>query len=64
MDNISTKKSIQFHVAELRTSTGSWPRYLVMTSMDGEKTLSKLSPFAIHKGIAGGEVTIKTSVSW
>ena len=33
-----------------------------MTSTDEEKTLSKLSPFAIHKGvkgIAGGEVTIK-----
>ena len=30
-----------------------------MTSTDGRKTLSKLSPFAIHKGVAGGEVTIK-----
>ena len=33
-----------------------------MTSSDEEKTLNKLSPFAIHKGvngIAGGDVTIK-----
>ena len=33
-----------------------------MTSRDGGKTLSKLSPFAIHKGVkvvAGSEVTIK-----
>ena len=34
-----------------------------MTSTDGGKTLSKLSPFAIHKGIAGGEVTIKRQFS-
>ena len=37
-----------------------------MTSTDGEKTLSKLSPFVIHKGvkgIAGGEVTIKRQFS-
>ena len=37
-----------------------------MTSTDGRKTLSKLSPFAIHKGvkgIAGGEVTIKHQFS-
>ena len=32
-------------------------------SMDGGKTLSKFSPFAIHKGIAGGEVTIKRQFS-
>ena len=58
MDNI-TKKSLD----ELGTSTGPWPRYLVMTSTDGGKTLSKLSPFAIHKGVAGGEVTIKRQFS-
>ena len=37
-----------------------------MTSTDGGKTLSNLSPFAIHKGvkgIAGGEVTIKRQFS-
>ena len=37
-----------------------------MTSSDGGKTLSKRSPFAIHKGvkvIAGGEVTIKRQFS-
>ena len=34
-----------------------------MTSTDGGKPLSKLSPFSIHKGIAGGEVTIKRQFS-
>ena len=37
-----------------------------MTSTDGRKTLSKLSPFSIHKGlkgIAGGEVNIKRQFS-
>ena len=62
MDNL-TKKSLDGPcVDELGTSTGPWPRYRVMASMDGRKTLSKLSPFSIHKGvkgIAGGEVTIK-----
>ena len=59
MDNL-TQKNLD------RTSTGPWPRYLVMTSTDGGQTLSKLSPFAIHrgvKGIAGGEVTIKRQFS-
>ena len=50
-------------VDELGTSTGPWPRYLVMTATDEGKTLSKLSPFAIHKGIAGGDVTIKRQFS-
>ena len=30
-------------VDERGTSTGPWPRYLVMTSTDGGKTLSKLT---------------------
>ena len=37
-----------------------------MTAIDEGKTLSKLSPFAIHKGfegIAGGDVTIKQQFS-
>ena len=49
-------------VDEPGTSTGPWPRYLIMTSSDEGKTLNTLSPFAIHKGvngIAGGDVTIK-----
>ena len=49
-------------VNELGTSTGPWPRYLVMNATDEGKPLSKLSPFAVHKGvkgIAGGDVTIK-----
>ena len=40
-------KSVVPFVDELGTSTGPWPRYLVMTSTDGGKTLSKLSLFAI-----------------
>ena len=67
MANIYTKTPLDGpFVDELGTSTGSWPRYLVMTSTDGGKTLSMLSPFAIHKGvkgIAGGEVTIKRQFS-
>ena len=62
MANINKKTLDGSHVDELGTSTGPWPRYLVMTATDEGKTLSKLSPFAIHKGvkgIAGGDVTIK-----
>ena len=50
------------HVDEPGTSTGPWPRYLIITSSDEGKTLNTLSPFANHKGvngIAGGDVTIK-----
>ena len=53
-------------VAELGTSTGPWPRYMVMNATDEGETLSKLSPFTIHrgvKGIAGGDVTIKRQFS-
>ena len=53
-------------VDELGTSTGPWPRYLVMNATDEGKTLSKLSPFAIHKGVKGiacGDVTIKRQFS-
>ena len=66
MDNLIPKNLDGPFVDELGTSTGPWPRYLVMTSTDGGKTLSKPSPFAIHKGvkgIAGGEVTIKRQFS-
>ena len=62
IDNLTTKNLDGPFVDELGPSTGSWPRYLVMTSTDGGKTLSKLSPFAIHKdvkGIAVGEVTFQ-----
>ena len=62
MANINKKTLDGSHVDELGTSTGPWPRYLVMTATDEGKTLSKLSPFAIHKGvkgIAGGDITIK-----
>ena len=31
----------------------SWPRFLIMESMDSDKPLSKLSPFALQKGIQG-----------
>ena len=53
-------------VGELGTSNGPWPRYLVINAPDEGKTLSKVSPFAIHKGfksIAGGDVTIKRQFS-
>ena len=49
MDHI-TKKNWTF-VDELGTSTGPWPRYLVMNATDKGKTLSKFSRFAIHKGV-------------
>ena len=50
MDNL-TKKNLDGHfIDELGTSTGPWPRYLVMTSTDGGKTLSKLSLFANSQG--------------
>ena len=63
MDNLTKKNLDGLFVDELGTSTGPWPRYLVMTSTEA---FSKLSPFAIHKGvkgIAGGEVTIKRQFS-
>ena len=66
MDNLTQKKLDGPFVDERGTSTGPWPRYRVMTSTDRGKTLSKLSPFAIHKGvkgIAGGEVTINRQFS-
>ena len=31
----------------------SWPRFLIMESMDSDKPLTKLSPFALQKGIQG-----------
>ena len=37
MDNITKKKLDGPFVDELGTSTGPWPRYLVMTSTDGGK---------------------------
>ena len=66
MDNLAKKKLDGPFVDELGTSTGPWPRYLIMTSTDGGKTLSQPSPFAIRKGvkgIAGGEVTIERQFS-
>ena len=63
MDHITKNPLDGLFVDELGTSTGPWPRYLVMTATDEGKTLSKLSPFAIHKGVAGGEVTIKRQFS-
>ena len=66
VDNLTNKTLDGPFVDELGTTSGPWPRYLVITSTDGGKTLSKLSPFAIHKGvkgIAGGEVTIERQFS-
>ena len=62
MDNINIKNLDRSNDDEHGISNGPWPQYLVMTSTDGGKILSKLLPFAIHKGvkgIAGGEVIIK-----
>ena len=53
MVSLSKNKLDGLNVDELGTSTGRWSRYLVMTSMGGRKILSKLSPFAIHKGVKG-----------
>ena len=53
IDNITKKTLDGPFVDELGTSTGPWPRYLVMTATDEGKTLSKHSPFAIHKGVKG-----------
>ena len=56
------KKLDGSHVDELGTSTGPWPRYLVITATDKGKSLNNLSPIVIHnsvKGIAGGDGTIK-----
>ena len=62
MENINIKILDRPNDDENGISNGPWLRYLVMTSTDVGKTLSKLSPFAIHmgvKGIAGAEVIIK-----
>ena len=37
----------------LTTSTDDWPRFLILTSVNPERPIGKLSPFAIHKGILG-----------
>ena len=37
---------------------GAWPRWIVVDSVDPEKPLSKLSPFAIKKGFQGVSTTI------
>ena len=61
MDHITKINLDGPFVDELGTSIGPWPRYLEINATDEGKTLSKLSPFAIHKGvkgIAGGDVTI------
>ena len=62
MDNLTKKALDGPFVDELGTSTGPWPRYLVMTSTDGGKILRKLSPFTIHKGVKGiaGEILYST----
>ena len=62
MDNINKTKIDGSHADDHGTSTGPWPRYLVLTATDKGKSLNNLSPFAIHKGVKGiavGDVTIK-----
>ena len=62
MGNIIIIKLDGSLINEPGTSTGPWPRYLVMTATDKGKSLNNLSRFAIHKGvmgIAGGDITNK-----
>ena len=54
MNNITKKNLDRPFVDELGTSTGPWPRYLVMTSTDRGKTLSKLSHFCNSQGCCWG----------
>ena len=35
---------------ELFLTNDSWPRFVVLSSASEEKSLSKLSPFAVQKG--------------
>ena len=37
----------------LTTPTDDWPRFIILTSMNPERPIGKLSLFAIHKGILG-----------
>ena len=36
-----------------------WPRFIIIESADSDRPISKLSPFAIHKGILGIAGTVK-----
>ena len=45
---------------ELYMNDDNWPRYLVMTSASEESSLSKLSPFAIQKGVQAIAGTLKS----
>ena len=59
LTNINILNLERPHDDELGISSGPWPRYLAMTDTDEGKSFNNRSPFAIHKGIAGGDVTIK-----
>ena len=37
----------------LTTPTNDWPRFMILTYVNPERPIGKLSPFAIHKGILG-----------
>ena len=37
----------------LTTLTDDWPRFIILTSVNPERPIGKVSPFAIHKGILG-----------
>ena len=39
--------------SDIEIGVDSWPRFLIMESTDSDKPLSKLSPFALQKGIQG-----------
>ena len=36
-----------------------WPRFIIIESADSDRPISKLCPFAIHKGILGIAGTVK-----
>ena len=59
--NLDTDSDSENGPLPIDTTSSSWPRFLVIESTD-ERSLSKLSPFAIQKGfvaLAGEPLTIK-----
>ena len=54
MDHILKHTLDRTLVDEPGTSTGPWPRYLIMTSSDEGKTLNTLSPFVAKINVPAG----------
>lgn len=51
--NPKLKRQRQRHDSDSENEDSGWPRFLVIEGTDDNKPLSKLSPFAIQKGIKG-----------